>query len=52
MWAHSANEEGNRHALVDHLYGTARHGWRNSSLSRSVAVTPRSLALLTDPWVP
>jgi CRISPR-associated endonuclease Cas3-HD len=26
MWAHSANEEGNRHALVDHLHGTARRG--------------------------
>jgi CRISPR-associated endonuclease/helicase Cas3 len=24
MWAHSANAEGNRHALVDHLHGTAR----------------------------
>jgi len=24
MWAHSANAEGTRHALVDHLHGTAR----------------------------
>jgi CRISPR-associated endonuclease/helicase Cas3 len=24
MWAHSANAEGDRHALVDHLHGTAR----------------------------
>jgi CRISPR-associated endonuclease/helicase Cas3 len=23
MWAHSANAAGHRHALVDHLYGTA-----------------------------
>jgi CRISPR-associated endonuclease/helicase Cas3 len=24
MWAHSANKDGNRHALVDHLHGTAQ----------------------------
>jgi hypothetical protein len=24
MWANSANAAGHRHALVDHLYGTAR----------------------------
>jgi CRISPR-associated endonuclease/helicase Cas3 len=24
MWAHSTNQQGHRHSLVDHLYGTAR----------------------------
>jgi CRISPR-associated endonuclease/helicase Cas3 len=24
MWAHSANAAGHRHALVDHLHGTAQ----------------------------